>query len=63
MTSEFELQSDFELYEQSIAQKILRSDELSTLNDRSNWKGLAQLFGHLSVMGVSGYLWLKFSAI
>ncbi|MBE9037977.1 fatty acid desaturase [aff. Roholtiella sp. LEGE 12411] len=37
--------------------QILCVEELSVLNDRSNWKGLVQLAGHLIVMGFSGYVW------
>jgi uncharacterized membrane protein len=37
--------------------QILCVEELSVLNDRSNWKGLVQLAGHLIVMGLSGYVW------
>jgi fatty acid desaturase len=37
--------------------QILSVQELSVLNDRSNWKGLVQLALHLTVMGCSGYLW------
>jgi fatty acid desaturase len=37
--------------------QILSPTELTVLNLRSNWKGLRQLMGHLTVMGVSGYLW------
>jgi fatty acid desaturase len=38
-------------------QQILSVEELSILNERSNWKGLVQLAGHLTVIGCSGYLW------
>lgn len=37
--------------------QILNAQELSVLNDRSNWKGLVQLAFHLTVIGCSGYLW------
>ncbi|MBW4630919.1 MAG: fatty acid desaturase family protein [Iphinoe sp. HA4291-MV1] len=37
--------------------QILGVQELSVLNDRSNWKGLVQLAFHLTVTGCSGYLW------
>jgi fatty acid desaturase len=37
--------------------QILSIKELSVLNERSNWKGLVHLTGHLTVMGCSGYLW------
>lgn len=59
MLSEPELQSEPESNqpEQSNTYQILSSDELGTLNDRSNWKGLLQLFGHLAIMGASGYVW------
>lgn len=36
---------------------ILSTAELKAFNTRSNFKGFAQLAGHLAVMGVSGYLW------
>jgi fatty acid desaturase len=38
-------------------QHLLRSEELKSLNTRSDLKGLVQLGGHLGVMGMSGYLW------
>lgn len=37
--------------------QILTIQELNLLNDRSNSKGLVQLAFHLTVMGLSGYLW------
>lgn len=39
------------------AYSILSVEELNQLNTRSHWQGIIQLTGHLSVMGVSGYLW------
>lgn len=41
------------------ATKILTAPELNSLNNRSNWRGLIQLTGHLSVMGITGYLWIS----
>lgn len=38
-------------------QQILSVEELNILNQRSNWKGLVQLAGHLTIIGCSGYLW------
>jgi fatty acid desaturase len=37
--------------------QILSPQELSVLNTKSNLKGTLQLFGHLAVMVISGYLW------
>jgi len=37
--------------------QILSPQELSVLNAKSNLKGTLQLFGHLAVMAISGYLW------
>jgi len=37
--------------------QILSPQELSILNARSNLKGTLQLFGHLALMAISGYLW------
>lgn len=37
--------------------QILTPQELKALNTLSNGRGLSQLARHLSVMGVSGYLW------
>ena len=37
--------------------RILSSEELSSLNTRSNLAGCLRLGGHLTVMAVSGYLW------
>ncbi|MBW4562456.1 MAG: fatty acid desaturase [Mojavia pulchra JT2-VF2] len=39
------------------SEQIIGVEELSILNARSNWKGLVQLAGHLTVMGCSGYVW------
>jgi fatty acid desaturase len=39
--------------------QILNSQELATLNTRSNWQGTIQLLGHLTILGTSGYLWLS----
>jgi fatty acid desaturase len=39
---------------------ILSAQELGALNVRSNRLGWVQLAGHLSVMGVSGYLWATY---
>ncbi|MEL7076052.1 MAG: fatty acid desaturase family protein [Cyanobacteria bacterium J06582_2] len=41
------------------AQDLLSTQELKVLNTRSNLLGILQLIGHLSVMAVSGYLWLS----
>ena len=38
--------------------QILSTQELNTLNTRSNIWGLIQLAGHLSVMVISGYCWI-----
>lgn len=38
-------------------QQILNVEGLSVLNERSNWKGIVQLAGHLTIIGCSGYLW------
>jgi fatty acid desaturase len=38
-------------------QHLLPSEELKSLNTRSDLKGLVQLGGHLAMMGMSGYLW------
>ncbi|MGB2926305.1 MAG: fatty acid desaturase [Limnothrix sp.] len=43
--------------------KLLSAKELSTLNKRSNLKGIVRLGGHLLVMGVSGYLWATYGFI
>jgi fatty acid desaturase len=37
--------------------QLLSPQELSILNAKSNLKGTLQLFGHLTVMAVSSYLW------
>ena len=37
--------------------QILTAEELKALNTRNNWRGLTQLAGHLTVMGISGYFW------
>ncbi|MGK7953183.1 MAG: fatty acid desaturase family protein [Xenococcaceae cyanobacterium] len=37
--------------------QILTAETLKALNTRNNWRGLTQLAGHLSVMGISGYFW------
>jgi fatty acid desaturase len=37
--------------------QILTTETLDTLNTRSNVRGIIQLSGHLTIMGVSGYLW------
>ena len=42
----------------SKSKQILNSEELKTLNTRSNKRGSIQLAGHLGVMGISGYLWM-----
>ena len=42
----------------SKSKQILNSEELKTLNTRSNERGSIQLAGHLGVMGISGYLWM-----
>jgi fatty acid desaturase len=40
------------------AAQILNLKELETLNTRSNWRGIIQLLGHLTILVISGYLWL-----
>lgn len=35
----------------------LSSEALKALNTRSTLRGLFQLFGHLAILGISGYLW------
>ena len=37
--------------------QLLSAQALNALNVRSNVKGGLQLAGHLTVMGISGYLW------
>jgi fatty acid desaturase len=37
--------------------QILSAQELGVLNAKSNLQGTLRLMGHLSVMGISGYLW------
>ncbi|MFP4133625.1 MAG: fatty acid desaturase [Halothece sp.] len=37
--------------------QVLSVETLKFLNERSNRKGLLQLIAHLTVMGISGYLW------
>jgi len=37
--------------------QILSPQELNILNAKSNLKGTLQLFAHLAVMAISGYLW------
>ena len=37
--------------------QLLAAADLKRLNERSNLKGLSQLVAHLTVMGISGYLW------
>lgn len=49
--------SENQVDKQHKPRQILGMQELSVLNPRYNWKGLVQLAGHLTVMGVSGYLW------
>ena len=46
-------------FSQHQAKKILTAPELNSLNTRYNWRGLIQLTGHLSVMGIMGYLWIS----
>lgn len=38
-------------------ERCISPEQLNTLNTKSNRKGITQLSGHLSVMGISGYLW------
>jgi fatty acid desaturase len=38
-------------------EQILNTQELNTLNNRDNGRGLIQLAGHITVMVISGYLW------
>ncbi|WP_404791213.1 fatty acid desaturase family protein [Altericista sp. CCNU0014] len=40
--------------------QILSARELSDLNAKSNLKGALRLLGHLTVMGISGYLWATY---
>ncbi|AFY73279.1 fatty acid desaturase [Synechococcus sp. PCC 7502] len=40
-----------------MAKQLLTTEELKSLNVRSNTQGLIRLAFHLGVMGVSGYLW------
>lgn len=37
--------------------QILAVDTLATLNERADVKGWLQFAGHLSIMGISGYVW------
>lgn len=37
---------------------VLSATQLKVFNTRSNKDGLLQLLGHLSLMGISGYLWI-----
>jgi fatty acid desaturase len=39
------------------SKQILSAQELNVLNAKSDLKGAVQLFGHLAVMSISGYLW------
>ncbi|QIR35494.1 fatty acid desaturase family protein [Tolypothrix sp. PCC 7910] len=60
MSSEIITQT--ELWDEKIEQhqnpqQILSVEELSILNERSNFKGLVQLIGHLAIIGCSGYIW------
>ena len=41
-----------------IKPKILAAQKLKTLNTRSNFKGIVQLAVHLSITGLSGYIWI-----
>jgi fatty acid desaturase len=43
--------------EQLNPHQVLSAEALSVLNERSNWKGMVRLVGHLTIMGASGYLW------
>ena len=45
-------------FEPSKSQNILSTIKLKHLNVRSNREGLIQLAGNLSIMGISGYLWI-----
>jgi fatty acid desaturase len=38
-------------------ERILAADELTNFNTRSNLQGLLRLTGHLTILGISGYLW------
>jgi fatty acid desaturase len=38
--------------------QVFSDEQLTQLNQRSNWKGFVRLTGHLTVMGVSGYWWI-----
>ncbi|NET36428.1 MAG: fatty acid desaturase [Cyanothece sp. SIO1E1] len=40
------------------SRQLLTTEQLSTLNARSNRLGIVQLARHLSVIGLSGYIWL-----
>ncbi|NEO87502.1 MAG: fatty acid desaturase [Spirulina sp. SIO3F2] len=55
MVSQIEAQSETLPHQ---ARQLLNTEQLAQLNRRSNLRGTVQLVGHLSVMGISGYLWL-----
>jgi fatty acid desaturase len=43
----------------SLPTQVFCAEQLNDLNQRFNWKGCLQLAGHLTIMGLSGYLWLS----
>jgi fatty acid desaturase len=44
--------------ERTIPRQILTAEALTTLNQRSNLSGFLQLSGHLTILGISGFLWV-----
>jgi fatty acid desaturase len=48
---------DYKYLKQKNPHQILSVNELRVLNVRCNWKGLVQMTLHLTVIGLSGYLW------
>jgi fatty acid desaturase len=44
--------------ERTIPRQILTAEALATLNQRSNLSGFLQLSGHLTILGISGSLWV-----
>jgi fatty acid desaturase len=49
---------NFSLSVQSAPRQLLTADTLTKLNQRSNLSGFLQLSGHLTILGVSGSLWV-----
>lgn len=39
-------------------EEVFSKEKLEQLNFKSNWKGIQQLFIHLGIMGLSGWVWL-----